>query len=322
MKPLTLDELRELAPGFVMGTLSIDERRAFDVAMGDSAMAAALQPEIAAHRAAVEFLSSAHSVTPPPALKARVLARIAAEPNTVRPASDISPASPPVQDEVNPVKAPAQPHAPGPVSVQSTTPITIAPVLVTPVSSSAPPLVLAKPPSSAGKWSAAFLGIALAASVVFALDMRSKAQTLEGELAEQTGQLAVAKQQLAEREKTLATILGSGSDVTLVRLSPSQPAGPGMQVFWNVREGRAIISASGLAPVAKDRAYALWMILDGKPVPLALFNPDASGRAVVQDITVPTDLAGVAAFAVTEEPAAGSPQPTMTPFLVGAVGPK
>jgi anti-sigma-K factor RskA len=39
----------------------------------------------------------------------------------------------------------------------------------------------------------------------------------------------------------------------------------------------------------------------------------------VQDIAVPTDLQGVAAFAVTEEPAGGSPQPTMTPFLVGAV---
>jgi len=36
---------------------------------------------------------------------------------------------------------------------------------------------------------------------------------------------------------------------------------------------------------------------------------------------VPTSVvAGVAAFAVTEEPAAGSPQPTMTPFLVGSVG--
>ncbi|HYW31218.1 MAG TPA: anti-sigma factor [Gemmatimonas sp.] len=296
MKPLSLDELRELSPGFVMGTLSIDERRAFDIAMSDAATAAALAPEIAAHRAAVEFLASAHSVTPPPALKARVLARIAAEPNTVQ--------------------------SPTPASeVRFATPVTIAPVLVTPAASSAPQLVRVKPQSTAAKWTAASFGIALAASLVFALDMRSKAAELESQLTEQNGQLAAAKQKLAEREKTLATIMGTGGDVTLVRLSPSQPTGPGMQVFWNVREGRAIITASGLAPVGKDRAYALWMIRDGKPVPLALFNADAGGRAVVQNIEVPKDLVGVAAFAVTEEPATGSPQPTMTPFLVGAVAP-
>jgi anti-sigma-K factor RskA len=92
-----------------------------------------------------------------------------------------------------------------------------------------------------------------------------------------------------------------------------------MQVFWNVREGRAVVSASGLAQLSRDRAYALWMIRDGKPVPIALFNPDAAGRAVVQDITVPTATEGVAAFAVTEEPASGSPQPTSAPFLVGEV---
>ena len=58
---------------------------------------------------------------------------------------------------------------------------------------------------------------------------------------------------------------------------------------------------------------------DGKPVALALFNPDSAGRAIVQDTEVPTNMQGVAAFAVTEEPASGSAQPTTTPFLVGAV---
>jgi hypothetical protein len=173
--------------------------------------------------------------------------------------------------------------------------------------------------SRAGGFAAFVMGIGFAASLLFAIDMRGKARDLEQQLATEQSQLAQTKQRLAERDQTLATILGSGSDVTLVRLSPSQPKGPGMQVFWNTSEGRAIISASGLAPIARDRAYALWMIRDGKPVPLALFNPDASGHAVVQDIAVPTDLQGVAAFAVTEEPAGGSPQPTMTPFLVGAV---
>ena len=268
MKPLTLDELRDLAPAFVMGTLSLEERRAFDSAMTDSTLAAALEPELAAHRAAAEFLATSQSMTPPPKLKGRVMSRIATE----KVARGVAPA----------------------VQVERKT--------------------------ARGAWvTAGLLGIALAASLVFALDLRNETRSLRTQLDDQVAQAGQAKTQLAEREKLLATILGSGSDVTLVRLSPNQPTGPGMQVFWNTREGRAVVSASGLAQIASDRAYALWMIRDGKPVPIALFSPDASGRAIVQDIAVPTATEGVAAFAVTEEPAGGSPQPTMTPFLVGAV---
>jgi anti-sigma-K factor RskA len=283
MKPLTLDELRDLAPAFVMGTLSLEEQRAFEGAMADATVAAALEPELSAHRAAAEFLSTSHAVTPPSSLKARVLSRIAAEN--------------------------ANASAPSPIPKPIAT--------ATPVDTSVRDINSRR---GRGGWlTAGVLAVALAASLVLLLDVKKEALGLRGQIASQSTDIEKARTQLAEREKLLATILGSGTDVTLVRLSPNQPKGPGMQVFWNVKEGRATVTASGLAPIARDRAYALWMIRDGKPVALALFNPDASGRAVVQDITVPTAMQGVAAFAVTEEPAAGSPQPTMTPFLVGAV---
>lgn len=303
MRPLTIEELRELAPGFVIGTLSLDEQHSFDEAMASGLFAAELNLEIAAHRAAAEFLAMSHEVAPPPALKARVMARIAAERKD--PAHGAMPDTAP---------NPATPSAP-----------LVAPV-ASPVASRTATLTASRTvsrtepgPGRAGWWSAGALGIALAASLVFALDLREETRTLRRDLSQQVAELTGTKTRLAERERTLSTLLGGGADVTLVRLAPSQPRGPGMQVFWNVREGRAIVTASGLSPITRDRAYALWMIRDGKPVPLALFSPDSSGRAVVSDIAVPTDLQGVAAFAVTEEPAAGSPQPTMTPFLVGAV---
>ena len=294
MKPMTLDELRELAPGYVMGTLTLEEQHGFDVGMADDSMATALTPEIVAHRAAVEFLSTAHATTPPAGLKDRVMARIA------------------MDRDANTTDQSARAEEP----VRATRPT---------VSSSSSPLRDVPRRSSgraggrAGWWSSGALVLALAASLVFSVDLRTQVKSLKSQLAEQVALVTSGTSRLAAREKTLATLLGGGSDVTLVRLSPNQPAGPGMQVFWNVREGRAIVSASGLSQIARDRAYALWMIRDGKPVAIALFTPDASGRAVVQDIAVPTDLAGVAAFAVTEEPSSGSPQPTMTPFLVGAV---
>ena len=80
MTPLSLDELRELAAGFVMGTLTADELAQFNVGMQDKAFADALAPELAAHRAAIEFLSTERAVAPPPDLKNRLMARIAAEP--------------------------------------------------------------------------------------------------------------------------------------------------------------------------------------------------------------------------------------------------
>lgn len=313
MKPMTLDELRELAPGYVMGTLTLEEQHGFDVGMADDSMATALTPEIVAHRAAVEFLSTAHATTPPAGLKDRVMARIAMDRGAI--ATDQSARDANATDQSARVANATDQSARAEEPVRAPRPT---------VSSSSPLRDVPRRSSGraggrAGWWSSGALVLALAASLVFSVDLRTQVKSLNSQLAEQVALVTSGTSRLAAREKTLATLLGGGNDVTLVRLSPNQPAGPGMQVFWNVREGRAIVSASGLSQIARDRAYALWMIRDGKPVAIALFTPDASGRAVVQDIAVPTDLAGVAAFAVTEEPSAGSPQPTMTPFLVGAV---
>ena len=306
MTPMTLDELRELAPVYVMGALSPDEQAAFELALRDGEIAAALEPELSAHRAAMDFLATAYATPAPAGLRERVIQRIA----------ESSRAGTGVDGRA------ATGVGSSPVDT-SAAPSTAAPAIDRSVTSLRPDLRVVSgdaPKRTRGGWYAAgALGAALAASLVFSIDLRNQVRSLESKLATQVTEAGRTAGSLAEREKLLATLLGTGNDVTLVRLAPGQPQGPGMQVFWNTREGRAIVSASGLAQIASNRAYALWMIRDGKPVPLALFNPDAAGRAVVQNITVPTDLAGVAAFAVTEEPAEGSPQPTMTPFLVGAV---
>jgi anti-sigma-K factor RskA len=305
MKPLTLDELRELAPGFVMGTLSLEEQRAFDSALASKAIAEELEAELAAHRAAAEFLAMSQEVPPPPALKGRVMAHIAGDSDG---AADIQP-----ERTSGPTRTPSAPSImPPPPAVTAGAPSS--------TSGNVPLAVITT--GSRGRaawWSAGLLGAVLAASLLLVVDLRQENTSLRRRLDDQVASLAVTRGWLAARERTLATLLGGDGDVTLVRLGPSQPQGSGMQLFWNVREGKAVVTARGLARIPVNRAYALWMIRDGTPVPVALFTPDSAGRAIVEDITVPTDLQGVAAFAVTEEPSTGSPQPTMTPFLVGAV---
>ena len=310
MKPLTLDELRELAPGFVMGTLSLEEQRAFDNALASRATAAELEAEIAAHRAAAEFLATSQEVAPPPALKGRVMARIAGGPGVEADAGSER-VSGPTRTPLAAIDTSAL--------APSTAPVLVSTSRSTSTAAGAPAVDLVPRRSRAPWWSAGILGAVLAASLLLVVDLRQETDSLRRQLADGLASLTLTRDMLAERERTLATVLGGDGDVTLVRLAPSDPQGPGMQVFWNVREGKAVVTARGLPRVPVNRAYALWMIRDGTPVPIALFTPDAAGRAIVKDITLPTDLQGVAAFAVTEEPSTGSPQPTMTPFLVGAV---
>lgn len=299
MTPLSVEEMRELAPCFVMDTLSASELQQFEEGMRNADVARALGPEIEAHRAAVEFLAKQFAVTPPPSLRDRLQARIAAEPRVVSEPGVILPMRP----------------------VARVTPIAGGATRVTPMQGAFPShgSVRVTSTNKAAWWGAGALGLALAASVVFAIDLQNRVADLQSELTQQQRVAQRSAARLAERETTLRTLLDGGNDLVLVRLAANESKGPGMQVFWNTREGRAVVLASGLAQVPKNRTYCLWAIRNGKPVPIKLFNPDADGSALVAGVAIVKQGDTVDAFAVTEEPAAGSPQPTMTPFLVGAV---
>lgn len=299
MSPLSLDALRDLAPGYVMNTLTIEERAQFDAAMSDPALAAELRPELDAHRAALTFLAADVAVTPPPALRARLAERIAMERvEAMR------------LDETVEVVIPARP-------AERASAVSSGSDGVLPMRPPAP-VVPAAPAASRAPWmTAGILAFALAATAFFAVNVQRRVGELEQTVASQQAVIDGTSARLAARDSTVDAL--TDQDLVRVRLVANVSAGPSMQVFWNRRTGRAVVHAAGLAPVAKDRAYCLWIIRNGKPEAVALFNPDANGSRLLNAVAVPADAANIAAFAVTEEPATGSPQPTMTPFLVGAV---
>ncbi len=296
MSPLSLDALRELAPGYVMNTLTIEERAQFDAALSDPALAAELRPELDVHRAAMTFLASEVAVPPPPTLRARLSERIAMERvEALR------------LDETVEVVIPARPAeraANMPSASDGVLPMR--------------PPTPAAPASSRAPWlTAGILTFALAATAFFAVNVQQRVRELERTVASQQQVIDGTSARLAASDSTVEAL--TDQELVRVRLVANVSAGPSMQVFWNRRTGRAVVYAAGLAPVAKDRAYCLWIIRSGKPEAVALFSPDANGRRLLNAVTVPADAANIAAFAVTEEPATGSPQPTMTPFLVGPV---
>ena len=337
--PLTLEQLRDLAPTYALGLLDADERAAFERGLQLPEYAATLAGDLATHITAAELLATALPVAPPPGLKARMMERIAAE----KRASVAGQAMEPVLDPV--VAAIETPRdivtdnvrelamarraevaavapknaAPKKVEAERQAPVIRATRAVTPPTPTAVIELSARRTAKTAWWTAGVLGAALAASVVVAVDLRNQAKELQDLSKQGNARVARAEALLAERETTLKTLLAGRGNVVLVNLDPAKPAGPGMQVFWNVREGKAVVNAYGLAPVGSDRAYMLWMIRDGKPVPLKLFTPGDDGRAIVASVELPTTTSGITLLAVTEESSAGAVAPTMTPFLVGEV---
>jgi anti-sigma-K factor RskA len=165
--------------------------------------------------------------------------------------------------------------------------------------------------------------VALAASLLLAvglgaglLSARGRLAAVESELAARSATLAQTTQKLTEREATLNSILEPG--VQLFQLTASGDPEPGIQLFWNRQRHEAIVHGFRLKPVPAGKAYQLWFIKDGAPVPSVTFKPEPDGHAKVEHIEVP-EGGTLSAAAVTIEPESGSTQPTMPIVLVGAL---
>ncbi len=165
--------------------------------------------------------------------------------------------------------------------------------------------------------------LALAASLVLAVGLgaalvsaRGRLAAVETELAARAQSLAQVEQRLTEREATLSSILEPG--VELFQLTASGDPDPGIQLFWNRQQHVAIVHGYRLKAVPAGRAYQLWFIKDGTPVPSVTFKPEPDGHVQLERIPVPSD-GSVSAAAVTLEPETGSQQPTSPILMVGTL---
>jgi anti-sigma-K factor RskA len=163
--------------------------------------------------------------------------------------------------------------------------------------------------------------VALAASLLLAVGLgaglvsvRGRLAALQGELAARNATLDRTAQQLAERDATLNSILEPGLE--LYQLTSSGDPEPGIQLFWNRQRNQAIVHGFRLKPVPSGKAYQLWFIKDGAPIPSVTFKPELDGHAEVEHVAVPA-AGALSAAAVTIEPEGGSAQPTSPVVLVG-----
>ncbi|MEO8227069.1 MAG: anti-sigma factor [Gemmatimonadota bacterium] len=157
------------------------------------------------------------------------------------------------------------------------------------------------------------LGAALAASLLLVLNLRGDRQQLRRTLLGRDSALAAQTTALEARDSMLASLLEPG--IAVYQLTASGNPVPGVQLFVSRARGRAVLHAFRLQSAPAGRAYQLWFIRDGKPVPSVTFNAGAAGEALIADIALPPG-GTISAAAVTEEPAGGSAQPTTAIILV------
>lgn len=179
----------------------------------------------------------------------------------------------------------------------------------------------APPEPGRRSFTALVMGAGLAAALLISVVLSLKVRTLNQAIRKQDSVLAAREQLLAQREETLNAILEPSVQL-LTMVAPGEKP-PIAQVFFDPRKRLVIVHTFNLDPAPAGRAYQLWLLpKQGNPIASRVFNTEPGGHGLERAIPVPAD-AEIAGFAVTVEPAGGSPQPTSALVLVGTLpGPK
>ncbi len=178
---------------------------------------------------------------------------------------------------------------------------------------------------AAAWWIAAAASIAAGAALITALDAQRQARSLQAELiaaqaradeaARLEQRLAAATAEL-QAEQARGQFLASAT-TTMVTLTGT-PDAPNarLRLAYDRGSGRAMLFGAELPPAPAGKAYQLWFIAGGKPLPGRVFNPGAPGDGA-WDETIPADGRDATLFAVTLEEAAGAQSPTSAILLTG-----
>jgi len=157
--------------------------------------------------------------------------------------------------------------------------------------------------------------VAVAALAVTAAVLWSQNRQLHRELTR-------VAQNLHETQQTLVAVraerdLFAAPDSHTAELAGTDAAAHAhARLIYDADTGRAILVAAGLPAPPPGKAYQLWFIADGKPLPGDVFTTDAAGRAELRE-QIPAAGRHAQIFAVTLEPQTGASAPTGQMYLKG-----
>lgn len=137
-------------------------------------------------------------------------------------------------------------------------------------------------------------------------------QSARQKLARLAAQVQETQQQVAQQHEVIELVNAPGARVSQLAGTKEVPRAYGMVAYDT--SGRAILMAKGLPAPPAGKAYQLWFIAGGKPLPGKVFTTDASGAGTLTD-NVPSAAMNSPIFAITLEPAGGVPAPTGAIYL-------
>ncbi|HEV8306451.1 MAG TPA: anti-sigma factor [Methylomirabilota bacterium] len=266
----------ELAAGYALGALDPDERSQFEAHLRSRC------PECEA--ALVEYAEGLATVaaelpqvSPPPALKARVLERIAARPEPVR-------------------QAPSRRRWGWPL-LWTATLAAAAGVLA----------YLALTLTDVQR--------ELAVRSHEAASLQAEAVRLRQEVGRLRDEAAGLRAEVA-RQRTVLALL-SAPDTRVVALAGQEPSPKAHgRMWWDGDSRQGFFVTSGLPAVPSGKTYQLWVISGGKPISAGTFTVDQAGTSTLTVGPIP-EATQPDVFAVTLEPAGGLPAPSGQMYLSG-----
>ena len=173
---------------------------------------------------------------------------------------------------------------------------------------------------SGSRWLAIAASVIAVVSVGALMQVRNERDELRGVLqtaAAERGARAVAldslRAVLTDRERLITNL--TGEQVAVMSVGSFDVRSPSGRMFWDQQHGAWTFVGHHLPAPKAGRTYQLWLVTPTAKISAGTFSPDAAGRAIVRaSYVLPKN--GLSAIAVTDEPAAGSAQPTTEPFLV------
>lgn len=132
------------------------------------------------------------------------------------------------------------------------------------------------------------------------------------ELARLSDEVREAQKQMARQREAIEIVTAPGARMSELAGTKEMPGAHGMVAYD--KDGRAMLMAKGLPPPPAGKAYQLWFIADGKPMPGKVFMTDASGTGTLMD-HMPAEAMSGAVFAITLEPSGGVQAPTGKIYL-------
>jgi Anti-sigma-K factor rskA/Putative zinc-finger len=165
--------------------------------------------------------------------------------------------------------------------------------------------------------------LAMAASLVAAVSLATLYQVAkERDTIREAYQFASARSGLVDslknvvedRDRLIANV--TGPQVAVMTLASGGVRAPSARMFWDQSVDAWTFVAHNLPKPKEGRTYQLWLVTAKDKINAGVFSPNEKGDAVMRKTYALKDP--LAAVAVTDEPSAGSAQPTTAPIMVGA----